>query len=376
MHKSMRPQPTCSKSTASSALVGTLTMRDRRGLAFVWLIAALLLLLALSVIPTPYLLLAPGRAVDLGKRVAVAGHPSSQRHYFLTDVTVTRASALLLAAALVPGVQLVRRDELVPAGETGAQYDRVLTTAMTESQNVAAVVAERAAGYRVPEPPRQIFVQDVLPSSRAGASLQDGDALLRVQGRRIVALEDVSSVVGALPAGGDARVDVVREGRLVRALVPTIETPVGSRLGILVRTSTQRPALPVPVRYDLGDIAGSSGGLMFALQIYADLHSDARFRAAAIAGTGTIDSEGRIGRIEGTRQKLLAAKRMGAAIFLVPRENFPDVARERDVRVIPVHTFAEALSALFRAPNATAASRAARNATAAWRAAPNATGSP
>ena len=321
-------------------------MADSRRPAFVWVIAALFVAFVLSVIPTPYLLLGPGRAVDLGPRVVVGARSRSKRRYFLTDVTLARASVLLLALGFAPGERLVRSDSLVPAGETHAEYDRLVLAAMNESQTLAALVAERAAGYRIADPSRGVFVERVLPSSRAGSALRDGDALLRVQGRRIVALGDVSSVIGALPAGDDARVDLERGGRLVQALVPTIATPGGSRLGILVRTSTQQPALPVPVHFALGDIAGSSGGLMFALQIYADLMGDARVRPHSIAGTGTISPDGRVGRIEGLQQKLIAAQRAGADIFLVPRANARDVSGISGLRIVPVGTFREALAAI------------------------------
>ena len=83
---------------------------------------------------------------------------------------------------------------------------------------------------------------------------------------------------------------------------------------------------------------------MFAVEIYAALHGLPG--GVAVAGTGTLRSDGRVGRIEGTRQKLLAAKRAGARVFFVPRANFTDVADERDVRVVPVDTFAGALRAL------------------------------
>jgi len=43
---------------------------------------------------------------------------------------------------------------------------------------------------------------------------------------------------------------------------------------------------------------------------------------------------------------LIAAKRAGARIFLVPRQNFADVAGEGGVRVIPVASFRDALRAL------------------------------
>jgi PDZ domain-containing protein len=102
----------------------------------------------------------------------------------------------------------------------------------------------------------------------------------------------------------------------------------------------------MPVRYAIGDIAGSSGGLMFALEIYESLRpGNSR---DAVAGTGTITTDGRIGPIEGARQKLIAAERAGAATFLVPRHNYPDLAPtdHPKIRIIPVATFAEALAAI------------------------------
>ena len=107
-----------------------------------------------------------------------------------------------------------------------------------------------------------------------------------------------------------------------------------------------KPLLAVPVRYSLGDIEGGSGGLMMALRIYDALHGIGGPPNRTIAGTGTLDYDGRVGRIEGTPQKLLAAKRAGASVFFVPRANYADVAGERDVRIIPVDTFADALRAL------------------------------
>jgi predicted S18 family serine protease len=43
---------------------------------------------------------------------------------------------------------------------------------------------------------------------------------------------------------------------------------------------------------------------------------------------------------------LIAAKRAGVTVFLVPRANAADIASERGVRVVPVGTFSDALAAL------------------------------
>lgn len=320
-------------------------MASRRGSAFVVTTAALISLAALALVPTPFYLISPGTAVDLSKRISVEGRAPSRRHFYLTDVSVTHASALLLVTALVPGTRVVPRAALVPEGTTQHDYDRIMSVAMDDSQDVAAYVAERAAGLRVPAPARTVVIADLLPDSRAIGLLRIGDRLIRIGGRAVFAPSDVSNAVTVLAAGVSANVEVERNGRVSRLKVPTIHTDHGTRLGIFVRERGTTPALPVPVHFALDDVEGSSGGLMFALAIYADLTDD-RGGPDAIAGTGTISTDGRVGPIEGTPQKLIAAKRAGARVFLVPRSNYHDIANERDIRVIPVDTFSQALAAL------------------------------
>jgi PDZ domain-containing protein len=255
-----------------------------------------------------------------------------------------RASALLLGAALWPGVRLVHRSVLVPPGESPAGYDRILVQAMQDSQHVAAFVAERAAGLRVPMPPERIVVADILSDSPALGLLRVGDRLLRVNGAAVEALRDVANAAGSGPPGL-ARVELERDGRTLTLDVPTMRTTHGVRLGILVRARGAAPALPVPVHFAVDDISGSSGGLMFALDIYASLRP-ARAQLPAVAGTGTLAPDGHVGPVEGTRQKLIAARSAGASLFFVPRENYAEVASENGLRIVPVSTFAEALRAL------------------------------
>lgn len=310
----------------------------------IWSIVALAIVAALSVLPTPYYLLAPGSAVDLSEHVAVRGHPSRPGRFYLTDVAVARASVLLLAGALVPGTRVVRRNDVVPAGANARSYQNVLDDAMDESQNAAAIVAERAAGYRVAVPPQRFVVAGFVAGSRARRQMRVGDDVLAVDGRRVRALEDVANEVESRVAGTPVRLRIERDRRARDVIVTTIASEGETRLGILLRAHAATARLPVPVRFDLHDISGSSGGLMFALAIYAALRGDEHDRA--VAGTGTIATDGNVGRIEGTMQKVIAAERAGARVFLVPRENYAEVSHERGIRVIPVARFADATRAL------------------------------
>jgi PDZ domain-containing protein len=317
----------------------------RRSSAFVLTIAVLVTLAALALVPTPFYLISPGSAVDLTKRIAVEGRVPTQRHFFLTDVSVRRATVLWLAAGLWPGTRIVRRDTLIPPGTTQHEFDRLLSAAMDDSQHVAAYVAERAAGLHVPAPAPVVLVADLVPNSPATGLLRIGDRLVRVGQHPVLAPSDVSSAVTRLEPGTRAHIDLERDGRPASVDVPTMRTDRGARLGIYVRARGVPVTLPIPVHFTLDDVEGSSGGLMFALAIYAELTND-RHPAESIAGTGTIALDGSVGPIEGAPQKLIAAKRAGATVFLVPRQNYRDIAGDSGITVVPVATFSEALAAL------------------------------
>jgi PDZ domain-containing protein len=301
---------------------------------------------ALGFIPTPYWIMAPGSALDLSQAVAVEGHGPGADRFYMTDVTVQRATALTLPLGFMPGDQLVREDNLIPRGVPAVVYDRVLSDAMDDSESAAAIVAERAAGLRVVDPPKHMYVGAVLPSSAAAKILQPGDEILKIDGQTIDSPARVSGVVARLAPWTTVPI-TVRRGADVRTLdVRTTRIDGAVRLGIALEARSERPDLPVPVHFNVGSISGSSGGLMLALAVYGALRGDRGRAGESIAGTGTIAADGSVGPIEGTRQKLIAAKRAGVRVFLVPRANAADIASEREVRVVPVGTFSDALAAL------------------------------
>jgi PDZ domain-containing protein len=306
--------------------------------------AALAAVAASAAVPTSDWIIAPGAALDLGHRIVVEGHAVSNERYYLTDVTVTQASLLArLTAAAEPGVRIVQREKVLPEGESARDYDRELVASMHESQNVAALVAERASGLAVAEPPERVVIADVLADAPARAVLKAGDELVEVQGNRVVEPSDIARIVHAFPPGTSIPLVIRRSGRTLHLAAPTTAE---QRFGIHLVREMQIPQLPVPVRYSMGNVTGGSGGLMFALEIYDSLQHRKPGNRARIAGTGVLYSDGRVGPIEGTLQKLIAAKRAGARTFLVPRENYGDIADQHGIRIVPVGTFREALAAL------------------------------
>ena len=69
---------------------------------------------------------------------------------------------------------------------------------------------------------------------------------------------------------------------------------------------------------------------------------------AKIAGTGTMDVTGEVGPIGGIRQKLVGARRDGAAWFLAPASNCDEVVGHvpAGLRVVKVATLGDAVAAM------------------------------
>lgn len=108
----------------------------------------------------------------------------------------------------------------------------------------------------------------------------------------------------------------------------------------------------VKVDLELADVGGPSAGLLFSLGIVDKLDGDGSggdlTGGRTIAGTGTIDGDGKVGAVGGVALKTQAARRDGATVFLVPKAECSDARTElpEGLRLIPVTTLKGAVSAL------------------------------
>ncbi|OPC77871.1 hypothetical protein B4N89_37040 [Embleya scabrispora] len=104
----------------------------------------------------------------------------------------------------------------------------------------------------------------------------------------------------------------------------------------------------IEVTFHTGKVGGPSAGLFLALGIVDKLTEGDLTGGRTIAGTGTIDDEGRVGRIGGLPMKLLAAKRDGATVFVLPRGECAEADRAGSggLRLVPVESLSGAVDAL------------------------------
>ncbi|MGP3975489.1 S16 family serine protease [Streptomyces sp. 8N114] len=146
------------------------------------------------------------------------------------------------------------------------------------------------------------------------------------------------------PGGGDTE---DAEKRITKEMKDSQHKAVTAALRQLHRSPKD-----LRVRLRLGDVGGPSAGLFFALGIIDKLDGDGAggglTGGRTVAGTGTIDANGKVGAVGGVPLKTQAARRDGATFFLLPRTQCGEANAQlpSGLRLVPVSSLKGSLDAL------------------------------
>jgi PDZ domain-containing protein len=223
---------------------------------------------------------------------------------------------------------------------------------MSRSQQIAAAVALRAAGYKVQAAPAGVLVEQVDSTVPAAGELQPTDVIVSANGKRVRVPADLRRVVSRLKPGDGIRLVVRRGDTQRRITVKTTHDEHGRTIiGVLI---DQAATIKLPLRVDIdaGSVGGPSAGLAFALDVMEELGKDVD-RGEKIAATGQLELDGTVSPIGGIRQKTIGVRKSGIRVFLVPAgDNAREAKRYADgLRIVPVRNFQQALHKLATLPS-------------------------
>ncbi|WP_280347069.1 YlbL family protein [Nocardia neocaledoniensis] len=306
-----------------------------------------------SVVTVPFVALGPGPTFDTlgeveGKQVVdVTGAPLDPTTGQLNMTTVSVRDGLNLFEAFgywASGEHgLVPRSEVYPPGVSREEIDKSNEQDFKDSESDAEVAALHHLKL-----PTVVLVRSLGDDGPAKEVLQVGDELISVDGIPVTAPKDVVDIV-ATKAPGDTIAVTYRRGDTQQSTPITLGTrPDDSAKAYLGITPGEGGRPPLRVEFNLADIGGPSAGLMFSLALIDKLSPGELNGGRFVAGTGTIDQEGKVGPIGGIQYKMIAARAAGAETFLVPADNCNE-ARQRapeGLRLVKVDTLDSAITGL------------------------------
>jgi PDZ domain-containing protein len=331
---------------------------SRRTLAGLLALGLLVVLGAVAVTrPVDYVTFRPGPTMNvLGKYdgktiVNVSGHKTYRDDGALRMVTVYAGGpgentnlVELLYGWIDPDIAVLPKS-IYDKGETDETNRQQSAVQMSSSQDNATAAALSAVGigYRT-----EVEVSGVAKDGASAGKLEKGDVLLAVDGKTTADPNRLVEVIRAIKPGTPTVLTVRRDGKELQIRVttkPAEDDPKASRIGVSIQPDF---VFPFKVRIRLPDtVGGPSAGMMFALSIYDVLTPGSLTGGKTIAGSGEITPDGTVGPIGGIGQKLPAAQRDGAKIFLVAADNCAEAVHAHydadKMRLVKVTKLADAI---------------------------------
>jgi PDZ domain-containing protein len=315
---------------------------------------ALVVTAALTV-PMPYIEYLPGGATPIAPLVAIDGAQSTalDGETALLTVRLTRQPlAQLLLVALDDERTVIPTARVYPSGVDRQVHLERERERFNRQFDVAAAVGAQAAGFPF-EVVTEVVVIEVLVGGPSDGRLAPGDIVLAVDGEPLTSGAALAARIESAEPGDQVVVRVRHMGaeRDETITLRALEDGGPARLGVLVQTAIDALVLPIDIVLTPGlRIGGPSAGLMVGLTVFDLLAQENLLAGRRVAGTGTLDIDGRVGEVGGVREKTIGAIDAGYDVLLVPASSAAEARRVADGRIV-VHGVAsldEALAALRR----------------------------
>ncbi|MFJ8084043.1 PDZ domain-containing protein [Streptomyces sp. NPDC096205] len=332
----------------------------------------IVLLCAGVLIKVPYSEMSPGPTVNtLGEHdgepvLQISGRKTypTTGNLNMTTVRVTSADYRMNLVEAVYGWlahdnKIVPHDTLYPDGKTEEESTQENAEEFSQSQESAKVAALKELDIPVKS---WVVVSTVVKDEPAEGSLHAGDVIKAVDGTAVKQPGDVAELVTKHKPGEDVVFTVVpakeqaaaeKEHRTATGtedvtITTTASDDDGGKRAIVGITAGTDHTFPFTIDIKLADVGGPSAGLMFSLGIYDKLTPGSLTGGQFVAGTGTIDDDGKVGPIGGIEMKTVGARDKGAKYFLTPADNCAAAAKDTPsgLQLVKVDTIGDALDAL------------------------------
>ena len=311
---------------------------------------------SLSLIKTEYYFMSPGPPYQWDIDYGDTDYYDFDGNLFQLTVRRDEASALIYLWSYIDNsFDLYPREVILPKGVTPQELSEISIQNMKTSENVAIAVALKNLNYDIDSKGDGVLVVGILDDSPVKDKLLKGDLLTTINNEQIFSASEFIATLRKYDIGETVTIGLTRdidgvdtEISISTQLIEHIEYDNEPMVGFLATTVNERFDFPFEIDIKTGNVGGPSAGLMMALNVYNNLIPNDITNSLIIAGTGTIEIDGSVGPVGGIRQKVIAAKRAGSELILVPTANYEEASplSTDETAIVAVDSFEEALKVI------------------------------
>lgn len=295
----------------------------------------------------PYIIYTPGGAINLSERISGDNIYKEDGSFSMTYVSIVRAKVpFMLLSYVIPDWDAIPKEKFTyddnDVNET-LEIDKIY---MQEAISNAEEAAYKAAGIEYKEKSTENIVTYV--SSKAKTKLKHGDVLIDVDGIELVDIKVLQDYIKTKNAGDKIEIKYSRDGKEYIDEVTLITLNKETKAGIsMAKVKKFETDYSIDVKTKASE-SGPSGGLMTTLAIYNAITEEDITKGKKIMGTGTIESDGKVGEIGGVKYKLIGAVKSGADVFICSVKNYEEALstakkKNYNIKIISAETFQDAL---------------------------------
>lgn len=309
-----------------------------------------ILVILLTFIEFPYYINAPGGIVNLDKRIIIENEYKSKGSINMAYVSEYKANIFTLAYAyLNPNYDIIKKEDYLATNDTYENMNYRESLELEESFDNATILGYLKANEKIDIISNKMYVTYIY--SEASTDLEVKDQIIKINDIEVNTKLDISNILNSLAENIKIDIEVLNNDKIYHRYAYIKNINNIKVIGIYITEDKEYEVdKKINIKFKRNE-SGPSGGLMLSLEIYNELISVDITKGYKIAGTGTIDIDGKVGSIGGVKYKLNGAARKHVNIFFVPTDNYEEALKEKEknnykMDIIAVNNFDEAINYL------------------------------
>lgn len=305
---------------------------------YISLLIVFILAIALNFYQLEKYVMRPGNAYNVENFIKVTnGDADDEGSFSLMTVSIAPATpTTYLLAKFNNYHDILDVDEVRQQGEDDTEYQVRQLKLMSDSQFNALYVAFKKANLPYTVSYKGVYVLNVLEDGAADGVLQAGDIVTELNGQIISRQTELVELLSDKNKGEKVELVIERDNELITKNLTLKEIPNSNgRIGLGITFGESKTINTKPtVDADTEKIGGPSAGLMFTLEILNQLLDEDLTKGYMIAGTGTMNEDGTVGRIGGVEKKVVAADKAGMEIFFAPDDEITEEMKKNNPTIV------------------------------------------